>query len=362
MANVVRALSLMAGATTLLTATLVFDQSQQGTILSGLLAIVGCLTLVVGILGTRMAPQIGLLFCVLSLTMIMGSGVVTWVNARGVGDRPKGDAIGIWQNDPELGWTNKPGSTGQHVQEDFDVTYTIDATGRRVTAEPVPTDGQKPEVVVMLGASCTFGHGVSDDQCYPAVLARKWWKTLRVENHAVSGWGTGQCYLQLKRRLRTGEPVRLVLYGWIPDHASRNHLRKAWLQEIDRYGRRNVYFESSGSGVVYKGLVGPESGVDNSADLVNAESRNTVALIRAMSSLCDLENVPFVVVILPRRDVPPQINNWLTAACKDQGIPFIDVTDASDAYFKIDHHPTAIWHEAIAERIAGHSLIGQLLP
>ena len=58
-------------------------------------------------------------------------------------------AIGIWRNDPILGFAHAPNMQGEHITDDFSVTYTIDDRGCRVMNRP---DAESTERVVPAAA------------------------------------------------------------------------------------------------------------------------------------------------------------------------------------------------------------------
>ncbi|MEZ4767098.1 MAG: hypothetical protein R2844_01565 [Caldilineales bacterium] len=135
--------------------------------------------------------------------------------------------VGIWQEDATFGWTHVPNSVGRHTKPlTYDVTYTIDDHGHRVT------DGSYdlPKVLV-LGDSITFGQGVEDDEPYPAIL-QEMLPGYKVINGGVSAWGTTQSLLQLEQLLQEHDDISLVVYSIIDDDVNRNYLR--WLSTSRR--------------------------------------------------------------------------------------------------------------------------------
>src|SRR6185436_856486 len=162
--------------------------------------------------------------------------------------------LGIWRDDARLGYSYLPLSAGRHRTSEFDVRYSIDATGCRVTPDPPHAAG----VVLVLGDSFTFGHGVADGEAYPAVLGTRYWRRHKVRNCGGQGWGTGQAALVADDALAGPSPPSLVLYGWVWPDASRNYLRRSWLKVQERYRRRNAHFEIVGGRLRYEGTAGLE--------------------------------------------------------------------------------------------------------
>ncbi len=102
--------------------------------------------------------------------------------------------------------------------------YRIDAYGHRVT--PGAPEPGAP-ALIFLGASFTFGHGVEDDETYPALLQQRW-PDLRIVNGATNGWGTTQALLSLDEHFEREPRIAGVVYAFITNHLVRNHRRKQW--------------------------------------------------------------------------------------------------------------------------------------
>ena len=156
------------------------------------------------------------------------------------GERP----IGVFQPDPVLGWSHIPGAIGRHVHFQFDVQYSIDEHGFRLLATP----SEPNRHVLFLGGSYTFGHGVSDLQNIPALMATRHWPKSRVVNAAVNGWGTVQSYLKLKELIGLDPKASMVLYGWMSRHAERNYLSIRRLKNYHDQGYKSPYFDLDENG------------------------------------------------------------------------------------------------------------------
>jgi hypothetical protein len=118
--------------------------------------------------------------------------------------------------DPQLGWVLRAGASGLFTAPDFSSTVHIDARGFRAMPPPPPSPRGR---VWVLGDSVAFGYGVDDDQTFSARLAATH-PELAVENLAVSGYGTDQELLLLRRELargRPGEPTTLVVTFYLND-------------------------------------------------------------------------------------------------------------------------------------------------
>lgn len=261
------------------------------------------------------------------------------------------ERIGVLRNDdPRFGWSLLPSSQGWHVTKMFQVRYTIDAEGSRVTPDPATPRGE----ILTLGCSYTFGHGVEDDEVYVARLAAGPWADYKVINRAALGWGTVHALLALEDELARRRP-KLVLYGWIAAQARRNYLRKAWLEQLDIYDARSPYVELVGDRLIPRGLVGPDDGLENAPEVRAQEVRVTLRMVREMDRLCREAGVPWVVLLLPdvRLEIfETAVNAALLKALEEHDIPYLDLRDAASGFFAEDPHPIPSWHAAIAEAIA----------
>ena len=90
--------------------------------------------------------------------------------------------IGIYVDDPVLGYRHKSDVVGRHRALDFSVDYTLNANGNRKIPLPDESIGQ----VAFIGGSYTFGHGVQDDETFTSILAREYWPEWSVVNRSES--------------------------------------------------------------------------------------------------------------------------------------------------------------------------------
>lgn len=269
--------------------------------------------------------------------------------------------IGIYQFDPVCGFGHKPGSQGIH--ERFTVTYTLDDQGCRVTPTPAMPEG----TVVITGCSFTFGYGVEDSECYPAILAREHWSNLKVRNRAVCGYGTVHAYLQVLTELEHedhGLPS-LVLYAMIPDHVRRNYLRESWVGHVTRgrflrgepadllsARRGHPHFELIDGELVSKGLIDFEDAVEDSPCLRYPEAVLTEAFLVGTYQRCSDKGVPFVVVLLPE-GFPNETNlASIRKMLKQHAIPNLDLSDLPMQTLADGLHPNQVAHRSFAEEIA----------
>lgn len=256
--------------------------------------------------------------------------------------------VGIWAPSDTFGYAHRAHAVGRHRHFDFDVQYSIDADGSRITPTPAEHRGE----ILFLGGSFTFGHGVNDHEAYPAVLADQFWPTHKVRNRAVMGWGTVHAYLALQEELWKSPKPSAVVYGWFDEHVRRNYLRKSWLFSLGRYGREHPHVEIENGGIVLKGVVGVEAGLEESAEFDAVEEHVTDSLLRGMARLSREHKVPFFVVLLERHAPIERARQIVLTAVEEEGISMIDATGVNGDFFPHDRHPTAGWHQAVAELIA----------
>ncbi len=274
----------------------------------------------------------------------------------------EGSEIGLYTSHPRYGWWHLPAAVGTHEFADFSARYTTGEDHFRVTRTPQAPAGE----VLCLGCSFTFGAGVADQETYPAVLADRYWTTLKVHNAGTNGWGTAQALLLAEDYFASHPAPAMVLYGWMTKHLERNARRKQWLEFLFRYGgRKNPSFELANEKLVYRGLHGPEDGLPDSPGLDATELDLSVEMLVAIDRTCREHGSPFVVVLLPYDSRDPRYNQQLDALtdqvatrARNAGLKCADVRSCTAGltrdllYFAHDPHPKPRWHELVAQAIA----------
>ena len=122
--------------------------------------------------------------------------------------------------DDLLGWRLKPGAIGRHAEVgSFDVAYHIDRHGFKA----IENYGQAVFRIYFFGDSYTFGHGVSNADTYPTIMAREYLQdTIHVFNAGVMGYGIEQMYgrfLEIEKQL---QPDDLVVFAPTSQDIKRN--------------------------------------------------------------------------------------------------------------------------------------------
>ena len=131
----------------------------------------------------------------------------------------------FFAGDPLLGYKPVPGRRVTSIKrvngrKVYDVVYTIDAAGRRVTPVGPPEPGP---TVLFFGGSNTFGEGVNDDETLPHFLARAV-PSAAVYNYGFCGYGPQQMLAMLEDG-RLDDLVRdrsvIAVYLFIDAHVAR---------------------------------------------------------------------------------------------------------------------------------------------
>ena len=250
---------------------------------------------------------------------------------------------------------NIPGATMVHRQDEFQVRYTMDQSGFRITPTPRDPLGR----VTFHGCSFTFGDGVEDGETFSALLGGRHWPRFKVRNAAVRGWGPASAYLALEDELKQEKPPVMVFYGFLIRHIGRSYLSTL---NLSVQAGPFPHFEMEGDRLVLKGYVTNEAAVMPADDLVRKSKVVCMGLLREMHRLCQRRKVPFFVLLLSAPDQLPEEVKEIKGRLDAAGVPCLDLSDvAPGAFYPIDGHPTAAWHRAMAERLAGTPQVRRIL-
>jgi hypothetical protein len=284
----------------------------------------------------------------------------------------------IYQDDAVLGWTHRANSRRRHRTSEFDVLYSIGPDGGRAmpddslyeappgpdTTKPSAQTGRALPSVAIYGGSFSFGHGVEDDETWPALLAAGAWSgRARIRNRAVSAYGSGQVLLALERDL--GEAgleggVDLAIYGWIYAHDTRSGRRKSWAEAVAPALPPVFGLDAQGR-PVYEGLLHlsdavalPEPGP------IESELRLTDALVAEMARAARAGGAELAVVMLPFATRNPQralAEARMLALLRAQGIRHLDLSEDPNLqdgglFYEADVHPKAEWQRRVAKAVA----------
>lgn len=146
--------------------------------------------------------------------------------------------------DEALGYKLKPGlqiTETQTIegQQIYDVVYTIDDKGRRVT--PVSRPEDRTHFILFFGGSYTFGAGLNDDETLPAYVG-EFAPDYRPYNYGVPGYGTQQVFAKLQSDDLAAEiPQKqgIAIYTFICAHIKRvigtSDMQNAWGEFMPYY-------------------------------------------------------------------------------------------------------------------------------
>jgi hypothetical protein len=142
------------------------------------------------------------------------------IDARAAIRKPvMGDSVHA--GDPILAWVPRPGARTRHVSEgNFDVTYVIDAKGRRA----IPPNPGAERTLHFFGDSFTFGHGVENNQTALSILARA--LGANVANYGVMAYGLEQMFLRLRAARDEIHPGDIVIFTPVSLDLTRNLIAK----------------------------------------------------------------------------------------------------------------------------------------
>lgn len=159
---------------------------------------------------------------------------------------------GFFVADEVLGYKPPSGHTlsqrtSVHEESLYQVNYTINADGLRITA-PADTDmsSHKP-CLVFFGDSFTFGEGMPDKHTMPYQVWKKLGGQLRTVNFGFLGYGPHQMLAAVQNGHLESQghcPPSHVVYQAIPTHVS----RAAGLEPWDFHGPRYILNADGGVG------------------------------------------------------------------------------------------------------------------
>ena len=275
---------------------------------------------------------------------------------------------------PVLGWAPEPGrrykakkTRGDEVL--YDVNYTIDENGFRVTPPPQQEDAP---AILFTGCSFTFGEGLNDEESYPYKVSQKLDGKYKVCNLAFSGYGAQQTLANIrhglyKKALGESQPLAVVHLS-IPDHPNRAAGALSWGQRAPRFFfnsdarlETTGTFETSGTTgewLRYVRLKEAEKSELGQRLFSYRTSDEDIELWIEMlkSARRELQesypDTPFLVVLL---NSPDPATKRMEEALKKSGLTYhllyTDIPDMRDEKYKIpvDRHPNTLGTDKLAD-------------
>ena len=281
----------------------------------------------------------------------------------------------VWMTN-DLGSLPAPGTSAvRRVTLDgetlFDVTYTIDADGFRVTPGAPDADALAGRLD-LFGGSFAFGEGLEDNETLAYHLSRT--LNVEVQNFGIMGGGPHQALAILESEYDTSGTTNVLLTG--PWHAGRIACRRVWVGGAPRYrlidGKpvRDGVCPEQGAEPLHRAL--RHSRVFDLAERaylrLHRESSAAalldlyVAVIGRMAELSDERGQALIVAYLSAVDLYGVTidNTDLKRRLAATGATVVDVTLApslerlAPEYYlhELDLHPTALANEARAALLA----------
>lgn len=318
--------------------------------------------------------RVALLSTLLSVALL--EGICRWTEGRAEAEVRAGIDPDYYQPDEVLGYAPRPAMRahawkrvdGRPV---YDVAYTIDAAGRRLT--PVRGEGERSRFLLLFGGSFVFGEGVSDDETLPYFVGERAVDHVPY-NYGFHGYGPQQVLArlesgQLRREVR--QPEGRGVYLFIDSHVNRAigslvvYTRWAWAvphYAIDPSGTpvrrgtlttgrplRSIVYATLGMSAIVREL-GFEIPLWITDDHVEATAR---LLARASELLGrQLRSRGLTVVIFPGSRHAERLRHHLAA----RGVETLDYSallDWEDPRYFIpeDWHPSPLTNRILAERL-----------
>ena len=137
--------------------------------------------------------------------------------------------------DPVLGWAPKE---GRHKfkpwsKEGKETYLTINKDKSRLTGD---IDENKKKII-FIGGSITQGWAVNDDETFSSFVQKKD-SNYKVFNFGVGGYGGYQSLLMLEKVFKDKDKIKLVVYGLIPHHETRNTAAGSWMYLLNFFSKR----------------------------------------------------------------------------------------------------------------------------
>ncbi len=296
--------------------------------------------------------------------------------------------------DSELGWTV---ATNAHVWQsdlDFGVWITTDRDGLRVAEGPVAVaanEAARP-VLLVLGDSYAFGHGVAGDDMFATALERELAGSrtpFHVRTAGVPGYATDQELLRWRRLAPVVKPRRVVLlfhqsdlidntvpstvmgseryykprfelHGGqlaltgVPVHGKERLASAGAAEPLKERARPFAIYAAAQSALLHA-WPAQEHAADQAvpADVLREADTITAALVGELAREVHQTGADLTVALVP---ADSDVTARVAAICRAQQLPFIDLgsvfTGARGVELPIDGHWNARGHALAARTVA----------
>ncbi|MCP4641559.1 MAG: hypothetical protein GY851_14040 [bacterium] len=290
--------------------------------------------------------------------------------------------------DPLLAFRAAPNSSvteTMHCNDEllFEATYTFDEFSRR-SVPGMEHAATMDQAVVFFGGSFVFGGACEDDGTLPYYLSRHA-PGVAVHNYGFGGYGPGQMLAQLESgevadQTSPNRPTAAV-YVYIPGHIKRAvgsmHVATKWGRYFPCYerGEEGAYvlqgsFQSAHPvrmwfyDLLARDQVMQYLKIDIPVTAAPGHMRFTAGLINAARRSFErqFKSDRFYVLIYPQHPVGP-LADAIVPYLEDEGVRCLNYADLIDLaqpgyLVKVDLHPTAKAHAAMAPRLAADLALG----
>ena len=153
----------------------------------------------------------------------------------------------LYRYDSELGWFPKPNSTGK-----FTATLTVDTRHNSLGLRERELGSAAKTTILVLGDSFVWGYDAEENERFTDILQHDL-PSERIVNAGVSGYGTDQEYLLMRRLWDRINPNVVVLVYCV----NNDHLDNSSNKRYEAY--KPYYVLAPGGGGEFKGIPVPQS-------------------------------------------------------------------------------------------------------
>tara|TARA_Y100001970_G_scaffold260899_1_gene343432 strand:- start:9874 stop:10842 length:969 start_codon:yes stop_codon:yes gene_type:complete len=142
----------------------------------------------------------------------------------------------IFKEDNKLGWDTKPGNFLMKINNNEKVNYKILNDGSRYSGYISDNSIKK---ILLVGGSFTLGQAINDEDTLSYFIQDNL-EDYEIKNFGVSGYGTYQSYIKLKKIFETNKNVEYVIYPFIDHHEIRNYGDASWHEFLSKNSKISV--------------------------------------------------------------------------------------------------------------------------
>lgn len=259
--------------------------------------------------------------------------------------------------DEVVTYTLRPGHC-TFANREFSNTFSINAIGLRDD----DASTQAPEIIV-LGDSVAMGWGVEQDEAFPQTLERLTGR--RTLNAGVSSYGTARELLLLQRLDRRALRHLVIQHSLNDLQENEAFLQpgfrtltfEAYAETVERQEADLAYFPGKYAVhlLIHLRTLATAAPVPSDPPWEVRQARSFIGVLER--SPVDLTELDLTVVVFDRA-VAREIETIKSDAAGEhiRRLVVVDVSDLAtvdEMHYRLDDHPTARGHAAIAERLAG---------